>query len=151
MIWLIHKDVFWHFKPFSNHFIGLKRYFFGFFDENLTIPLRKSLTRKNVFDFFFQNFFDENFFFEEMIWLNHNDIFWHFKPFSNYFIRLKRYFFGYSVRKTKKSIFLNTFVNKKFEFYKFSFPPYKWEKVLFSVIFPSKINDFHRLKIKIYF
>ena len=81
MIWLIHKDVFWHFKPFSDHFIRLKRYFFGFFDENITIPWRKSLTRKIFFDFFFKIFSMKKIFFQEMIWLNHNDIFWHFKPF----------------------------------------------------------------------
>ena len=81
MIWLIHKDVFWHFKPFSNHFIGLKRYFFGFFDENLTIPLRKSLTRK-IFSTFFSKFFRWKFFFRG------NDMIesqWYFLTFQTIF------------------------------------------------------------------
>ena len=135
------------FKPFY----WVKTVFFRIFRWKSNNSIKEILNEKKFFRLFFQNFFDENLFFEEMIWLNHNDIFWHFKLFSTYFIRLKRYFFGYSVRKSKKSIFLNTFFHKQFEFYKLTFPPYKWEKVLFSVIFPSKINHFHRLKIKIYF
>ena len=40
------------FKPFY----WVETVFFRFFDENLTIPLRKSLTRKIFFDIFFKFF-----------------------------------------------------------------------------------------------